>query len=149
MKTLKLTRREFARNAGMALLATSGLASLSTISCSNDSNPAGPAAGGTLQIDLAKHTSLENIGGGQNFDFQGTPIYVFRTGDTTFRALSRVCTHSGCTINWKSSADKFACPCHGSEFSDKGLVIRGPAKRSLQEFTTSYDAGTNILTIDA
>lgn len=147
MKTLKLSRREFTRHAGLALLSVSGAAALVTASCSNNGNPTGPASGGSLQIDLAKYASLEQVGGGQAFDYEGTPIYVFRTGDAAFRALSRVCTHAGCTVSWNKSSDKFACPCHGSEFSEKGAVLRGPAKRALQEFTATYDTGTNILTI--
>jgi cytochrome b6-f complex iron-sulfur subunit len=42
-----------------------------------------------------------------------------------------VCTHLGCTVEWKSEVNRFICPCHGSEYDAMGQVEKGPAKRSL------------------
>lgn len=49
----------------------------------------------------------------------------------TFKVLSAVCTHLGCTPNWIEEKGVFECPCHGSIFSDKGIVASGPAPSSL------------------
>lgn len=70
---------------------------------------------------------------------------VKRTGATTFDAYSMVCTHQGCLTELTSNM--FFCPCHGSEFDSSGQVLRGPASRPLGQYTTSYDATTDILTI--
>jgi cytochrome b6-f complex iron-sulfur subunit len=38
-----------------------------------------------------------------------------------------VCTHLGCVVPWSAAANKFQCPCHGSQYSPEGAVVRGPA----------------------
>jgi nitrite reductase/ring-hydroxylating ferredoxin subunit len=43
-----------------------------------------------------------------------------------FRALSRVCTHMGCTLDFKAEERAFVCPCHGAEFSLSGQIRDGP-----------------------
>ena len=151
MKIKQITRRDFARSTGLALFSVTGFASLSTTSCSNDDSPTtpNPTTGNGLVINLASNAALDAVGGVAAFDFKGTPIYVFRTGDATFRVLSRLCTHQACTINWQSSSTKLACPCHGSEFDAQGNVLKGPASSPLQEFAATYDANANTLTVGA
>ena len=46
-------------------------------------------------------------------------------------ALNAVCTHLGCVVPWNKAANKFMCPCHGSQYDETGKVIRGPAPLSL------------------
>ncbi len=49
------------------------------------------------------------------------------------RALSAVCTHLGCTVNWVPDNDRLECPCHGSIFNEQtGKVLGGPAPRPLE-----------------
>jgi nitrite reductase/ring-hydroxylating ferredoxin subunit len=37
-------------------------------------------------------------------------------------ALSRICTHMGCTLRVKREEGVFACPCHGAEFDFQGTI---------------------------
>ena len=46
-------------------------------------------------------------------------------------ALNAVCTHLGCVVPWNRAANKYMCPCHGSQYDETGKVIRGPAPLSL------------------
>lgn len=46
-------------------------------------------------------------------------------------AISAVCTHLGCIVNWDETAQEFACPCHGSRFDNDGEATSGPARQSL------------------
>ena len=46
-----------------------------------------------------------------------------------FYALSLICTHLGCTV--VVTEDELSCPCHGSRFDQQGMVLTGPADKSL------------------
>ena len=58
-------------------------------------------------------------------------FYLARLADGGFLALSRKCTHLGCTVPWVEKEKRFACPCHASAFDITGSVIRPPAPRAL------------------
>ena len=58
-------------------------------------------------------------------------FYLCRMEDGGFLAVSRKCTHLGCTIPWLEKERQFACPCHGSAFDIRGEVISPPASRAL------------------
>ena len=58
-------------------------------------------------------------------------FYLARLEDGGFLALSRTCTHLGCSIPWVEKEMTFACPCHGSAFDITGNVIEAPAPRAL------------------
>lgn len=66
-------------------------------------------------------------------------------------ALSRRCTHLGCTVNYHETEDLLECPCHQSRFQpDSGAVVHGPATRPLNRFPVeklAEDAGY-VVTIE-
>jgi nitrite reductase/ring-hydroxylating ferredoxin subunit len=69
-------------------------------------------------------------------------VFLVRQGNT-YRCLSAVCTHLGCTVN---RADKgYHCPCHGSVFDDQGNVKSGPAPRGLAWFEVSLSKDNRLL----
>lgn len=45
--------------------------------------------------------------------------YVIRDGGGV-RALSALCTHMPCVLNWSKTRTQFECPCHGATFDPKG-----------------------------
>jgi len=49
-------------------------------------------------------------------------------------AQSAVCTHLGCLTRPSAKEDGFFCPCHGSEFSLDGSIVKGPAPRPLAHY---------------
>lgn len=152
MEKKDISRRRFQKNLGTFMLGSAGLVFYSSISgCSDDGNPAAPnnsqASNGPFEIALSSQPALQNVGGAANVSLGGVPATVFRLSETSFKTLSRVCTHQGCTTNWQSGSKKFHCNCHGSEFDQNGKVLQGPATTSLDEFTTVYDASAGKLTI--
>lgn len=60
---------------------------------------------------------------------RGDAHYLIVKEDETIEsyALNAVCTHLGCVVPWNRAAKKFMCPCHGSQYSPTGAVVRGPA----------------------
>ena len=63
-------------------------------------------------------------------------LFVVRQQDR-FHVVSAVCTHLGCTVQWKAERRGFGCPCHGSAFTGDGEVTGGPAPRSLAWYAVS------------
>jgi cytochrome b6-f complex iron-sulfur subunit len=66
-------------------------------------------------------------------------FYLCRLEDGGFLALSRKCTHLGCTVPWMNEEKKFACPCHGSAYDMRGEIISPPAPRPLDAFAVSIE----------
>lgn len=58
-------------------------------------------------------------------------FYLARLDDGGFLALSRRCTHLGCTVPWDAVEGVFVCPCHASAFDITGDVLNPPAPRPL------------------
>jgi menaquinol-cytochrome c reductase iron-sulfur subunit len=75
-------------------------------------------------------------------------VFLLRKGNS-FRAVSAVCTHLGCTVDLNANGKGFACPCHGSRFDEQAKVISGPAPRPLSWFliTLSRDGRLIIDTV--
>ncbi|MFO7321620.1 MAG: Rieske 2Fe-2S domain-containing protein [Chloroflexota bacterium] len=76
-------------------------------------------------------------------------FHIVHTEDDGVLTLYGVCTHLGCLPKWEN--DRFACPCHGSQFTLEGNYITGPAPRGLDLFRTivTFDDGTVEETVAA
>lgn len=61
-------------------------------------------------------------------------FYLSRLKDEGFLAISRQCTHLGCTLPWVADKKQFVCPCHASAFDITGDVVSGPASRALDMY---------------
>ena len=68
-------------------------------------------------------------------------FYIVRIGDGGFLAVYHRCTHLGCTVPWDSTAQKFICPCHNSQFDQQGTVENPPAPRPLDLFSLTIENG--------
>jgi cytochrome b6-f complex iron-sulfur subunit len=73
-------------------------------------------------------------------------FYLARLEDGGFLALSRKCTHLGCTVPWVEKETRFACPCHGSAFDITGSVINSPAPRPLDIYPIFIE--NNVVKVD-
>ncbi len=69
-------------------------------------------------------------------------VFIVRKGNT-FRCLSAICTHLGCTVNRAGTG--FHCPCHGSVFDAQGMVKSGPAPRRLDWFAVVLSKDNRLL----
>jgi cytochrome b6-f complex iron-sulfur subunit len=71
-------------------------------------------------------------------------IWVVKTSDRLF-VINAVCTHLGCTPDWKASENKFKCPCHGSGYDSEGINFEGPAPRPMDRAHVELDAEGQIV----
>ncbi len=66
-------------------------------------------------------------------------IFIVREEQGYFYCLSAVCTHLGCLTYWRGNEERIACPCHGSNFTRHGEVLKPPAPRDLPHFLITLD----------
>jgi len=71
-------------------------------------------------------------------------IWVDKTSDRLFVVFA-VCTHLGCTPDWKASENKFKCPCHGSGYDSEAINFEGPAPRPMDRAHVELDAEGQIV----
>lgn len=60
--------------------------------------------------------------------------FILFSRDDELWAVSRICTHLGCRINYKEREGYLECPCHQSRFSIHGEVLNGPAQQHLPRY---------------
>ncbi len=58
-------------------------------------------------------------------------LAIYRDADGRAHALSAVCPHLGCLVQWNDAEKTWDCPCHGSRFDKRGKVVNGPANSDL------------------
>lgn len=68
-------------------------------------------------------------------------FYLACLADGSLLALSRTCTHLGCSVPWVEEKGRFICPCHGSSFSLNGEVMTAPAPRPLDYYPVRIENG--------
>ncbi len=61
--------------------------------------------------------------------------------DGKWLALSTVCPHLGCAIDWDGEAKLYTCPCHTSAFEPSGAHQQGPAPRGMDELEVKEAEG--------
>lgn len=93
------------------------------------------ASGHEVSIDLTLSTNsaLKTVGGAMyvNLPSKNDKMIVVRNSNTEVSAFSSVCTHMGCQVGLPSNGVA-TCPCHGSQYTDKGVVTAGPALSNLK-----------------
>jgi Rieske Fe-S protein len=80
-------------------------------------------------------------------DFNGDDVFVTLDNDLRPYALSLICTHKQCTVEFKPDQDIFLCPCHKGKYTKDGKVISGKPKRNLDRLKVKQ-SGDNIIILD-
>jgi Rieske Fe-S protein len=103
--------------------------------------------GGPFTVKLTDFAGLATVGTVVDV---GHERAVVRTGTSTFKGFSRICTHEQCDVDVRNN--RFECPCHGSIFAADGSVIRGPNISSppitpLRNLTCTFDQAVGTITV--
>ncbi len=89
---------------------------------------------------------------GKVSDFKVGEVVPFRKEKTFvvrleggFLAVSSICTHLHCIVNWNALTKRFECPCHGAKFNKEGEVLEGPPPRPLDINKIEVAAGNVVI----
>jgi cytochrome b6-f complex iron-sulfur subunit len=131
-----MDRKEFLSLLGLSVGGTVVVSCLG--GCAKEDGP-NPGGGGnnnkvdfTLDLTEAGNAALNNNGG---FVVKNGVI-IGRTTSGTYIAVAAACTHQGTIVQYQANNQRFFCPNHGSNFSETGAVLNGPATGALQQYKT-------------
>jgi cytochrome b6-f complex iron-sulfur subunit len=139
-----------------ALLQGLGVAALGSLVIGCGASGVSPAAATstmcsatTVCISLtdAANRDLTTVGGAMMVDTSNDSIMVIRNAATTVVAISALCTHAGCGLNYDAGGKQLVCPCHNSVFTETGAVTQGPARQPLQVYVATLTADTITITV--
>jgi Rieske Fe-S protein len=85
------------------------------------------------EVVAAKVADLK-ANGSKIFRFGTRPALLLMTADGEYRALSAVCTHLSCTVQYRNDLHQIWCACHNGMYDLHGRNISGPPPRPLEDF---------------
>lgn len=95
------------------------------------------------RTDLGSNTVLAAkvgelaVNSGKIFRFGDKPAILILTAGDKYVAFTAVCTHLGCTVQYRPDLHEIWCPCHNGKYNLHGVNISGPPPRPLTEFTVN------------
>jgi Rieske Fe-S protein len=92
----------------------------------------------TRRVVAAKKDEL-SPGSFKTFPFGSQPGILIRTADGGYRALSAVCTHLGCTVQYRGADRTIWCACHNGLYDLEGHNVSGPPPRPLEVYVVHVE----------
>jgi len=71
------------------------------------------------------------------FRFGSQPGILIRTPGGELRAFSAVCTHLGCTVQYRPDLIQIWCACHNGHYDLNGKNVSGPPPRPLPPYAVN------------
>ena len=80
------------------------------------------------------------------FKFGSSPAMLIHHQDGSWVALTAVCTHLGCTVQYEPQMNRIHCACHGGVYDPRtGANVSGPPPKPLKKFNVAVsDAGVQV-----
>ncbi len=66
--------------------------------------------------------------------FGRKPVIVLKDHQGNYRALSALCTHLACIVQYRREENFIWCACHNGQFDLAGNVLSGPPPASLETY---------------
>jgi thiosulfate dehydrogenase (quinone) large subunit len=137
MKKPDLDRRAFCELAGLALV------TVVVPACGQPPGNNPPMCGaGRVGAGPPSAVTLNNIVQIDRLGFDS--IFVCRDASGVY-AMSAACTHNKCTLEFKSAAQGFGCPCHTAIFDFNGEKQTSPAPSPLPHYAICLDTNGNLV----
>jgi len=110
-------------------------------------SPAVMASNATAITEVAlKDVQKLPVGSVLMFTLGTAPAMLIHHQDGSWVALSAVCTHLGCTVQYEPQANRIHCACHGGVYDPRtGANVSGPPPKPLKVFKVAVgDTGVEV-----
>lgn len=138
------TRKEFLKSIGVLTIgACCGGSLLSLSGCASVPHVTGSRSNNQILVkrsELADKTSVLI-----SIESLKAPIFLHKMNENEYSAVLMLCTHKQCELTPAGSI--LQCPCHGSEFTQQGKVLEGPAETDLERYRVTVDEEHIIITL--
>jgi Rieske Fe-S protein len=104
-----------------------------------------PPKTGELDADaVAAKVGELGVNSAKIFRMGNRPGILVRMADGNYRALSAVCTHLNCTVQYRPRERDIWCACHNGVYNLQGAVLSGPPPKPLEVFEV-HTRGQDII----
>ncbi|MBN1928657.1 MAG: Rieske (2Fe-2S) protein [Chlorobiaceae bacterium] len=83
-------------------------------------------------------------GKGKIYQFNEDKVIVVNSGGS-LTAVSAICTHLGCLVNWVDADKEYFCPCHGAKYTRDGQIVSGPQPLPLKQYKARIEGDSIIV----
>jgi Rieske Fe-S protein len=84
---------------------------------------------------------------GRIFKFGDKPGLLIKTSGGELRAFTAVCTHLGCTVQYRADISNIWCACHNGHYDLHGKNIAGPPPKPLTEYAVNVRGDQIVVSV--
>ena len=84
--------------------------------------------------------------GSKVFRFGSRPALLLLTAEGEYHCVSAVCTHLGCTVQYRTDLIEIWCACHNGTYGLDGRNVSGPPPRPLEAFQVNVRGSEIVIT---
>jgi cytochrome b6-f complex iron-sulfur subunit len=103
----------------------------------------------TSRSVVAGNVNELKVNSGTIFKFGSRPALLVHTAGGGWKAFSAVCTHLGCTVQYRADRHDIWCACHNGVYDLTGRNVSGPPPRPLEEFDVHIQGEDVVVTRNA
>lgn len=98
-------------------------------------------------VTLAFKASDMGANTGRIFKFGDKPGLLIKTPKGELRAFTAVCTHLGCTVQFRADIENIWCACHNGHYDLNGRNIAGPPPKPLTEYAVNVRGDQIVVSV--
>jgi cytochrome b6-f complex iron-sulfur subunit len=85
------------------------------------------------------------LGDAMEIVFNGIPAVILNRPGKGLIAVSRVCTHLGCLVQYDKENKRLLCPCHAGVYDLEGNIVSGPPPKPLPKLPLRVEGETIVI----
>lgn len=85
------------------------------------------------------------LGDAKEIVLNNVPVVVLNRPGKGLVAVSRVCTHLGCLVQYDKENKRLLCPCHAGIYDLEGNIVSGPPPKPLPKLPLRVEGETIVI----